>query len=114
MFKDKKFKKYFYGTLLILFLNIWIVASWWDFEYGLGFGRRSIVDLTAIYFLPVLAFINFVVNKKKLILTLLLFLLICILQSCFLMVNYWNREIPWQGLSINRYKYEVQKDLGYK
>ncbi len=50
----------------ILFLLIaYITASWHDPSFGCSFGARNLVEYQAVFVMPLLAFFNFIQQKKK-------------------------------------------------
>jgi len=66
-FMRNELKKIRLSILLFLFLNIYIIFSWWCWWYGGTFGQRSMVDSYALMAIPLAAFVRYTFEKNKLI-----------------------------------------------
>ena len=60
----KYHRNYFYGTLIFLLLNIYILSSWWCWWYGGSFGMRPMIDIYALLAIPFALFIKWVTQKQ--------------------------------------------------
>jgi hypothetical protein len=47
---DRKKLPFLAGTVVVLTLNTYLIASWWDWQFGASYGHRGFVDV-----LPLLA-----------------------------------------------------------
>jgi hypothetical protein len=47
----KRSRYQFYGVLLYLILNVYVISSWWCWNYGCSFGTRAFIEHYPIFFL---------------------------------------------------------------
>jgi hypothetical protein len=82
----KNHRNYFYTSLCLLVLYIYITFSWWCWWYGGSFGLRSMIDVYPLLALPLAAFIESLSTMKPFyktlsIVFLIFFILLNILQG---------------------------------
>jgi len=92
------------GIFIILFLNIYILSSWWSWWFGGSFGTRSLIDIYGLMAIPLAALIE---KKRKIkfekpIIIILLFILTFYNQFQIQQyrkgaIHYWwmNKEAYW-------------------
>ena len=92
------------GIFIILFLNIYILSSWWSWWFGGSFGTRSMVDIYGLMAIPLAALIEKKrkIKFKKPIIIILLFILTFYNQFQIQQyrkgaIHYWwmNKEAYW-------------------
>ncbi len=96
----------FAPILIYKLLNIYILASWWSWWFGGGFGLRAFVDSYAVLAIPLAALISLAVKQKKnihypavgLLILLLWFNFFQIQQYRRMAIHYWwmNKEAYWE------------------
>lgn len=93
IFNKIKIRKYLLTFLIILSLQIYIVSSWWSWEFGWSFGHRGFTDFSGFFALGLASFIHLFKNSKiKTLVTSILILLTGL--STFQMFQYWLRILP--------------------
>ena len=89
-------------SLLALGLVAWVVASWWDWQFGASFGHRAFVDVYPIFALGLAsAFARLALTRRRTALAATCVGALCAL-SIFQMLQYWHGVLPasdltWQG-----------------
>ena len=78
-----------WACLVPLGLELWVVASWWSWWYGGGFGHRAFVE-----FLPFFG-VGLVRTNRVLVAA-------AIAWSMIGLVLYWARVIPYEGFELGR------------
>lgn len=115
IFTKTKIKKYLLSFLIILALQIYLVSSWWSWEFGWSFGHRGFTDFMAFFALGLAAFINLIKNPK--IKTMIVFIIIILTGlSVFQMFQYWLRILPPAQTNWQDYKkvfLTIDPDLRY-
>ena len=94
----------FLPLLLFKIVNIYILASWWSWWFGGGFGLRSFVESYAFLSIPLACFVDFGFRQKKVlraIIILVLSLLIAFNQ--FQTIQYNNNAIHWWWMNKEAY-----------
>lgn len=94
----------FLPLLLFKMINIYILASWWSWWFGGGFGLRSFVESYALLTLPLACFVDFGFRQKK-------YLRIVIISSLALFIafnqfqtrQYNNNAIHWWWMNKEAY-----------
>lgn len=55
-FMYKRYRFYFtLGWFFVIFLNLYIISSWWDIYYGGGLGMRPLIDFFPLIAIPIAA-----------------------------------------------------------
>lgn len=95
----KRFKKHSIALFTFLFVNLWIVSSWWHWPYGGGFGMRALIESLAFFGIPIALVIEkiFLIKNNKLKRLIFLAITMCILFTLVTMIQYWRSYIPIDG-----------------
>jgi len=100
----KKYKAYFYSTIVLLSISIYLLSSWWAWSYGICWGMRPMIDYYAVLSLPFAAGINFLFEKSKMtkyLITLIICLLITL--NLFQTWQYKNGLIHYDDMTKEAY-----------
>ncbi len=93
----------FFSMALFLITATWIIASWWNWYYGDGFGLRAFIDYYGIFAILLAILLNSAGNKTAL--TGIMVLLATI--TVFNLLQTWQyTHMVIQPNSMNREKYE--------
>jgi hypothetical protein len=86
---------------VVIALHIYVCSSWWAWNYGGSFGCRPVVDVLALYMLPIAAFFSVLVKKKAVIWVSVGVLLLALFAANIgLMYGYWRAFIPFDGTTL--------------
>jgi hypothetical protein len=92
------------AALVIVGLDVWLVASWWDWQFGASFGHRAFVDVYPILALGVAATFSQAASRPALrIATVVIVAAFCAL-SIFQMLQYWHGVLPASDLTWSGYR----------
>jgi len=93
----KRSREFFIPILVFLPLNLYIIASWGNWWFGVGFGHRAFVDSYALLALPLASFYDATLrNKYKLVkFAVTVLTILCVVLSLLTMVQYWRGDIPY-------------------
>ena len=99
MYKTKN--PWFYSTLVILPLTIYLFSSWWCWWFGGGFGMRPMIDYYPLFIIP----IGQVLRVKLLFYKTLLTILLISFTSLNLFQTLQKRKgvIHWDSMSKEAY-----------
>lgn len=102
MIRPKEFRRWI-SMILFLIISTWIVASWWNWYYGDGFGLRAFIDYYGIYTLLIALLLNAIMKTKTGTATAYLLAVFLIIVNLIQTWQYSHRII--QPNSMNREKY---------
>ncbi len=92
------------GTMVVMVLDTYLIASWWDWQFGASYGHRGFIDV-----LPLLAFGLAAVFEwsaagvtRRAAVTVLTCAAIAL--SVFQMIQYWNGVLPMADLTWDQYR----------
>ncbi|MBN8697854.1 MAG: hypothetical protein J0L87_15090 [Bacteroidetes bacterium] len=99
----RKYKTYFWATLVLMCMTIYLLASWWAWSYGISWGIRPMIDYFAFLAFPLAAGFTFFdqQNWKKYLLTLSVVLLTAL--SLFQTWQYKKGLIHYDDMSKEAY-----------
>ena len=95
---------YFWPVLIFVPINIYIIFSWWCWWYGGGFGARPMIDSYGLLAIPMAAFFQVLVDRKKWVkgsATVVIGLFMCL--NIFQSLQKRNNVIHWDSMTKSAY-----------
>jgi len=91
-------------ALLFLGADTYLIASWWDWQFGGSFGHRGFIDTFPLFAIGTAAFFERVtVNPlTRRIVTVMVVMLVAL--NLFQMVQYWNHVLPPSDTTWDQYR----------
>ena len=91
-------------ALVFLVLDTYIIASWWDWQFGGSFGHRGFVDTLPIFAIGTAAFFERVSRQPvtRRVVGVIVFLVIAL--NLFQMLQYWNHVLPFSDTTWEQYR----------
>jgi hypothetical protein len=91
-------------AVVIFALDTYLIASWWDWQFGGSYGHRGFVDLFPILALGLAAFFEWSARRplRRVIVTCTGVLVVSL--SAVQMLQYWNRVLPFSDLTWTQYR----------
>jgi hypothetical protein len=89
---------------LIFAADAYLIASWWDWQFGGSYGHRGFVDLLPLFAIGLAGFFTWsAANRPR---TVVVGLTTCalVLLSMFQMLQYWNGVMPISDITWEQYK----------
>jgi hypothetical protein len=88
----------------LLVLNTYLIASWWDWQFGASYGHRGFVDLYPAFALGLaVAFTRAAARPRLRLAVTSLVILLCAL-SLFQMLQYWHGVLPMSDVTWAQYR----------
>jgi hypothetical protein len=81
-------------SLLFLPLNLYLVASWWDWQFGGSYGHRGFTDSLGVLAVSMAASYQWVSRRPRVAAAVTVFAVLAILLSIAQMVQYWLGILP--------------------
>jgi hypothetical protein len=90
--------------LLFLALDTYVIASWWDWQFGGSYGHRGFVDALPLFALGLAAFYTWAAARpiRRAVTTLAVACAVSL--SVFQMMQYWNGVLPFSDLTWDQYR----------
>jgi hypothetical protein len=92
------------GAAVVLVVDTYLMASWWDWAFGASYGHRGFVDALPLFALGLAAFFAWStagVTRRRLV-TVAVTALVCL--STFQMFQYWTGVMPMSGVTWDQYR----------
>jgi hypothetical protein len=101
---DRKKLPFLAGTAVVMTLNTYLIASWWDWQFGASYGHRGFIDVLPLLAFGLAAFFEWsaVVVTRRAAVMLLTTMAVCL--SMFQMLQYWNGVMPMSDLTWDQYR----------
>ena len=89
---------------VLLAVNVYLIASWWDWQFGASYGHRGFVDFYPVFALGLAAaFARIAARPVLRIMVAGAVVLLCAL-SLFQMLQYWHGILPMSDVSWAQYR----------
>jgi hypothetical protein len=89
---------------VLLLANTYLIASWWDWQFGGSYGHRGFVDFYPLFAIGLAAaFTRAAVAPRLRLVTTVAVALLCAL-SVFQMLQYWHGTLPISDVTWAQYK----------
>ena len=91
-------------ALLFLAFDVYLIASWWDWQFGGSFGHRGFVDTLPIFALGMAAFFESVWHRPVMRQVAIVGIVLAIALNLFQMLQYWNHVLPFSDTTWDQYR----------
>ena len=92
------------GVLLFLALDTYLIASWWDWQFGGSYGHRGFVDALPLFALGLAACFSWSARRPALRAAVAVVAVAAVSLSVFQMLQYWHGIIPFNDMTWDRYR----------
>jgi hypothetical protein len=89
---------------LFLILNTYLIASWWDWQFGASYGHRGFVDSLPIFAVGLASFYEWSARRRARLPIVACATSILVGLSVFQMFQYWNRVLPMSDTTWEQYR----------
>jgi hypothetical protein len=103
--------KFLLPSVVFLALDTYVIASWWDWQFGGSFGHRGFVDVLPIFAIGLAASYEWAlrrrsgqaaVSARRIVVTAVV---VCAIGlNMFQMAQYWNRLLPFSDITWDQYR----------
>jgi hypothetical protein len=92
------------AATLFLLLNTYVIASWWDWQFGASFGHRGFTDSLPIFAIGLAAFYTWSARRASTAVAVGIVASCAVVLSVFQMVQYWNGILPLSDTTWDQYR----------
>jgi hypothetical protein len=89
---------------VVLAAHTYIIASWWDWQFGGSFGHRGYVDTLPVFAIGLAAFYTWAGRQSVTTVAACAVAALCIALSMFQMLQYWNGILPFSDTTWDQYR----------
>ena len=97
-------RRFVAGMSLFLVLNTYLIASWWDWQFGGSFGHRGFTDALPVFAIGLAAFYTWSVRRATTAVAAASLTCIAVALSVFQMLQYWNGVLPFSDTTWAQYR----------
>ncbi len=101
---DRRALPFLAGTVVVLVIDTYLIASWWDWQFGASYGHRGFIDVLPLVAFGLAAFFEWSAAgvTRRAAVTVLTTALVAL--SVFQMLQYWNGVLPMSDLTWEQYR----------
>ena len=89
---------------LFLIVNTYLIASWWDWQFGASFGHRGFVDSYPLLALGIACVFDRIAPKRVLVVAISVFAAGAVVVSTVQMLQYWYHVMPMSDTTWEQYR----------
>ncbi len=92
------------GTAVVMIVDTYLIASWWDWQFGASYGHRGFIDVLPLLAFGLAGFFEWSAAgvTRRAAVTVLTTTLVAL--SVFQMLQYWNGVLPMSDLTWEQYR----------
>lgn len=91
-------------SLLFLVADTYIIASWWDWQFGASFGHRGFIDALPLFAIGMAGCFTAVNANRQLQTLVSAFVVLAVALNLFQMLQYWNHVLPFSDTTWEQYR----------
>jgi hypothetical protein len=92
------------GPVLFLLLNTYLIASWWDWQFGGSFGHRGFTDALPVFAIGIAGFYTWSARRAATTVAVTVVAGCATALSLFQMFQYWNHVLPFSDTTWDQYR----------
>ena len=97
-------RRFVLPTCVFLAADTYLIASWWDWQFGGSFGHRGFVDALPLFAIGLAAFYQWAFAAPPRRHVVAAIVVCAIALNVFQMAQYWNRVLPFSDTTWNQYR----------
>jgi hypothetical protein len=91
-------------AIVVLAADTYLIASWWDWQFGGSYGHRGFIDLFPMLALGLGAFFDWSTRRPARRVAVTIVIVLTIALSVFQMLQYWNGVLPMSDTTWAQYR----------
>lgn len=92
------------GAALVMALDIYLIASWWDWQFGASYGHRGFIDTLPLFALGLAVCFDWSAKRPERTVVVAAITVIAVGLSVFQMLQYWYGILPMADLTWDQYR----------
>ena len=91
-------------ALLFLAFDSYIIASWWDWQFGGSFGHRGFVETLPLFAIGMASFFERIWSRPAIRHAVVVVVVLAVALNLFQMLQYWNHVLPFSDTTWDQYR----------
>ena len=92
------------ASVVFLSIDTYVIASWWDWQFGGSFGHRGFVDALPLFAVGLAAFYQWTAASALLRAAAGVIVVCAVALNLFQMAQYWHHLLPFSDLTWQQYR----------
>jgi hypothetical protein len=92
------------GAIVVMALDIYLIASWWDWQFGASYGHRGFIDTLPLFALGLAALFEWSTMRPQRMMIVGTIASMAVFLSVFQMLQYWNGVLPMSDMTWDQYR----------
>jgi len=92
------------GAAVVMAADIYLIASWWDWQFGSSYGHRGFIDTLPLFALGLASLFEWSMARRRRMMTVSAIAALALFLSVFQMLQYWNGVLPMSDLTWVQYR----------
>jgi hypothetical protein len=92
------------GAIVVMAADIYLIASWWDWQFGSSYGHRGFIDTLPLFALGLASMFEWSVARPHRMMTVSAIAAVAVFLSVFQMLQYWNGVLPMSDMTWDQYR----------
>jgi hypothetical protein len=101
---DRQKMPFLAGTALVMTVDTYLIASWWDWQFGGSYGHRGFIDVLPLLAFGLAAFFEWSAGGGARRAAVTVLATAAVGLSVFQMLQYWNGVLPMSDLTWDQYR----------
>lgn len=91
-------------AVVVIAIDTYVIASWWDWQFGASYGHRAFIDLFPLFSLGLASFFEWSTEQRGRLVVVATITALAIALSVVQMLQYWNGILPMSDTTWTRYR----------
>jgi hypothetical protein len=96
-------RAFVFPAVLFLVCDTYVIASWWDWQFGGSFGHRGFVDTLPIFAIGMAGFFA-LIDQPGMRRLIAVAIALAVALNMFQMLQYWNHVLPFSDTTWQQYR----------
>jgi hypothetical protein len=92
------------GAAMVLVVDTYLIASWWDWQFGASYGHRGFIDMLPLFALGLAAFFEWSAERATRQRVVAAIAVALVALSSVQMLQYWNGVMPMSDTTWDQYR----------
>ena len=101
---DRKKLPFLAGTAVVMMVDTYLIASWWDWQFGASYGHRGFIDVLPLLAFGLAAFFEWSAIRVARRTAVAGLATVAVGLSVFQMLQYWNGVLPMADMTWDQYR----------
>ncbi len=97
-------RPYALAALVVMLADVYLIASWWDWQFGASYGHRGFVDTLPLLALGLAGFLEWCAEVPIRTSIAATVAAAAVFLSTFQMLQYWNGVLPMSDMTWDQYR----------